>query len=78
MITEIQLSNKRLKKALKRKGMGYKRSMYLRHNEERVNNVVTDLRKAHKEQRALDAKKQNTLWNKMKRGVVSIFRRNSN
>jgi len=74
-MNEKTLSDKRLRKMLKRKGMGHKRSMYLKHNEQRVTNVVTALRKSHQEQRELEHKKQNTLWNKMKRGVMSVFGR---
>lgn len=77
MLLEKELSDKRLKKALRRKGMGYRRSRYLQDIEQRAINYMKLRQEVAAEARKLQHQKDNTLWNRMKNRVTGLFRRNS-
>ena len=78
MLTEIQLSNKRLHKALRRKGMGWKRSRYLQHTRETARNYANMYQETLQSIQSLVAKpKRQNLLQRAITNVKSFFRRNS-
>jgi hypothetical protein len=77
MLTEIQLSNKRLHKALRRKGMGWKRSMYLKHTYETAMNYAKMRRETLQSIQSLLNPKRQNFMQRVITSMKSMFRRNS-